>query len=243
MQGDTSCSDFRFAEPLVLGPGSGHALLVLPPSLLVQRTHVLGRNLGSRGSAGRHTLALVKVAQRLLLQAFFDILDLLFHLLLYLLFTCVAQLIETTPCYPLMGHWPIFRAGEKTEARDPPREQMKIWTPPVCLPSGVLFHSGLLCSWFFAGRVTVHTKYFIFSCHTRLKTCLCPGWCAWELCAELLASVFSKKKKKFYLQDCVDGIHFQNTELKRGGRKRTALRFSEDSFQGKTCFWVTCTLG
>lgn len=134
----------------------------------------------------------------------------------------MAQLIETTPCYPLMGHWPIFRAGEKTEARDPPREQMKTWTPPVCLPSGILFHSGLLRSWFFAGRVTVHTRYFIFICHARLKTCLCPGWCAWELCAELLASVFSKKKKKVLFTGLCGWYSFPKHRAEKRGKEENS---------------------
>lgn len=84
-----------------------------------------------------------------------------------------------------------------------------------------------------AGHV-VHTTDFILSCHLRLKTYLCSGWCAWELCSELLASVLKRKrKKKFYLQDSVDGIHLQNTELERRERKRTALMISGRPLSGE----------
>ena len=143
MQGHSSCPDFKLVELLVLGPEVAEPSLFLPLPCWSRELTFLAEIWVHRVLQGRLILASVKVAQRLLLQCLLTI-WMWFHLLLHLSFTWMAHLTEMGSLLCTRGNWSIFRAGGKTEARGPPKEHMKTWTPPEFLLSGALFHSRLL---------------------------------------------------------------------------------------------------
>lgn len=134
-----------------------------------------------------------------------------------------------------MGSWSLAHlqgSGENRSEGPSKRAQEDSdtsWVPALCGPSP--FQAASV-----AGHI-VHTTDFILSCHLRLKTYLCPGWCASELCSELLASVLKRKrKKKFYLQDSVDGIHLQTQSWKEEEGRELPDNLRKTPFRGKRAF-------
>lgn len=188
MQGDISCPDFKLVEPWVLGSGGGCVLPGFPPSLLVQVTHILSWNLGSAGEA--HSClgeGSMKAPSAVLLRRFEGGCVVIIPVI-YL----DGPANRNKSLLSLMGHWPVFRAGsgkQKQETRQ--GSKWRLGRLQCSRSLGTCFFPGFFYSWFFTGHVTAHTKGFIFSYqHTRLKPCLCPGWCAWELCGALGLSLW-----------------------------------------------------